>query len=77
VPFVLAAGKASPMTKSKRGGKRKGAGSKPKPIEQTKPIQKGFRCSVQVGAFLAEVGTGFIEDAIRVSEAFKRWSKGK
>ena len=62
---------------SKRGGKRKGAGSKPKPIDQTKPIQKGFRCSVEVGAFLAEVGTGFIEDAIRVSEIFKRWSEGK
>ena len=65
------------MTKSKRGGKRKGAGSKPKPIDQTKPVQKGFRCSVEVGAFLREVGTGFIEDAIRVSEVFKRWSKGK
>jgi hypothetical protein len=62
---------------SKRGGKRKGAGSKPKPIDQTKPIQKGFRCSMEVGEFLAEVGTGFIEDVIRVSEAFKRWSKGK
>ena len=62
--------------KSGRGGKRKGAGSKPKPIDQTKPIQKGFRCSMEVGAFLAEVGTGFIEDVIRVSEAFKRWSKG-
>ena len=59
------------------GGKRKGAGSKPKPIDQTKPIQKGFRCSMEVGAFLAEVGTGFIEDVIRVSEVFKRWSKGK
>ena len=56
--------------KSRRGGKRKGAGSKPK------PIQKGFRCSMEVGWFLAEVGTGFIEDAIRVSEVFKRWSKG-
>ena len=65
------------MTKSKRGGKRKGAGSKPKPIGETKPVQKGFRCSTEVGAFLREVGTGFIEDAIRVSEAFKRWSKGK
>jgi hypothetical protein len=32
---------------------------------------------VQVGAFLSEVGTGFIEDVIRVSEVFKRWSKGK
>ena len=62
--------------KSKRGGKRKGAGSKPKPVGQTKPIQKGFRCSMEVGAFLAEVGTGFIEDAIRVSEVFRRWSKG-
>ena len=64
------------MTKSNRGGKRKGAGSKPKPIDQAKPIQKGFRCSMEVGEFLAEVGTGFIEDMIRVSEAFKRWSKG-
>jgi len=63
--------------KSKRGGKRKGAGSKPKPIDQTKPIQKGFRCSLEVGAFLAEVGTGVLEDIVRVSEAFKRWSKGK
>ena len=65
------------MTKSKRGGKRKGAGSKAKPIDQTKPVQKGFRCSSEVGAFLTEVGTGFIEDVIRVSEAFRRWSKGK
>ena len=64
------------MTKSKRGGKRKGAGSKPKPISETKPIQKGFRCSMEVGWFLAEVGTGVIEDIVRVSEAFKRWSKG-
>ena len=63
--------------KTKRGGKRKGAGSKPKPVDQTKPVQKGFRCSVEVGEFLAEVGTGFIEDVIRVSEVFKRWSKGK
>ena len=63
--------------KSGRGGRRKGAGSKPKPIDQTKPIQKGFRCSMEVGAFLAEVGTGSIENAIRVSEVFKRWSKGK
>ena len=66
-----------PMTKTKRGGKRKGAGSKPKPVSETKPVQKGFRCSVEVGAFLAEVGTGLIEDVIRVSEVFKRWSKGK
>ena len=65
------------MTKSKRGGKREGAGSKPKPISETKPVQKGFRCSVEVGAFLSEVGTGVIEDVIRVSEMFKRWSKGK
>ena len=65
------------MPKSKRGGKRKGAGSKPKPITETKPVQKGFRCSVEVGEFLREAGTGFIEDVIRVSEAFKRWSKGK
>ena len=64
------------MTKSNRGGKRKGAGSKPKPIDQTKPVQKGFRCSMEVGWFLAEVGTGVIEDIVRVSEAFKRWSKG-
>jgi hypothetical protein len=63
--------------KTKRGGKRKGAGSKPKPIDQTKPIQKGFRCSLEVGAFLAEFGTGVIEDIVRVSEAFKRWSNGK
>lgn len=65
------------MTKSKRGGKRKGAGAKPKPIGETKPVQKGFRCSVEVGAFLAEVGTGVIEDLVRVSEVFKKWSKGK
>ena len=65
------------MTKHKRGGKRKGAGSKAKPVGETKPIQKGFRCSVEVGAFLAEFGTGVIEDIVRVSEAFKRWSKGK
>ena len=65
------------MTKSKRGGKRKGAGSKPKPIDQTKPVQKGFRCSMEVGDFLREFGTGFIEDLVRVSEAFKRWNKGK
>ena len=62
---------------SKRGGKRKGAGSKPKPIAESKPIQKGFRCSMEVGWFLAEFGTGVIEDLIRVSEVFKRWSKGK
>ncbi|MCX6125698.1 MAG: hypothetical protein NTV34_13280 [Proteobacteria bacterium] len=63
--------------KSKRGGKRKGAGAKPKPIGETRPVQKGFRCSVEVGWFLAEVGTGVIEELVRVSEAFKQWSKGK
>jgi hypothetical protein len=52
-----------------RGGKRKGAGQKPKPIDQAKPIQKGFRCSLEVGWFLAEVGTGVIEgDHWQVSE---------
>ena len=65
------------MIKSKRGGKRKGAGRKPKPITETKPVQKGFRCSVQVGAFLAHVGTGMIEDLVIRSEAFKRWRKSK
>ena len=65
------------MTKSKRGGKRKGAGSKPKPIAESKPIQKGFRCSMEVGAFLAEFKTSLIEDLVRASEAFKRWNKGK
>ena len=75
--IILQASNKANMTKSKRGGKRKGAGSKPKPIDQTKPIQKGFRCSMEVGWFLAEVGTGVIEDIVRVSEVFKRWSKGK
>jgi hypothetical protein len=32
---------------------------------------------MEVGAFLAEVGTGVIEDLIKASEVFKRWSKGK
>lgn len=57
----------------KQGGKREGAGRKPRSDGQGRTVPKSIKVSQEVAAYLAEVGTGIIEDMIRKSKAFKNW----
>lgn len=55
------------------GGRRKGAGRKPAPDSRT--IPKSIKVSQDVADYLAERGTGVIEDAIRRTKDFREWAK--
>ena len=61
--------------KSKRGGARIGAGRKPKDPAHPKNTDKTIKVSEQVADYLADVGTGIVEDTIRVSKPFREWVK--
>lgn len=55
------------------GGKREGAGRKPRDDGQGRTVPKSIKVSKQVADYLAEVGSGIVEDVIRRSKAFKEW----
>lgn len=55
------------------GGKREGAGRKPRDDGQGRTVPKSIRVSKQVADYLSEVGSGIVEDVIRRSKAFKEW----
>lgn len=57
------------------GGKRKGAGRKPAPDSRSVP--KSIKVSQRVADYLAERGTGVIEDAIRRTKDFREWAKSR
>ena len=57
-----------------RGGKRKGAGRKASPDSRNVP--KSIKVSQEVADYLAEHGTGLVEDAIRRTKHFKEWKHG-
>lgn len=55
------------------GGKREGAGRKPRDDGQGRTVPKSIKVSKQVADYLSEVGSGIVEDMIRRSKAFKDW----
>jgi hypothetical protein len=60
---------------SGHGGKRKGAGRKARPDSRSVP--KSIKVSQQVADYLADRGTGVIEDALRRTKDFKEWAKSR
>ena len=58
-----------------QGGKREGAGRKPRPDGQGRTVPKSIKVSREVADYLAAVGTGVIENMIRKSKAFKEWKQ--
>ena len=54
-----------------RGGKRLGAGRKPKP--ESRVVGRSIKVSREVETYLQEVGTGVIEPLIRGSDDFQGW----
>jgi hypothetical protein len=55
------------------GGKREGAGRKASP--ESRSVPKSLKVSRQFADYLAEVGTGIVEDALRKTKAFRDWVK--
>lgn len=62
---------------SKRGGKRAGAGRKPREDGKGRTVPKSIKVSQEMADYLGEVGTGVIEDAIRKTKQFREWSKSR
>jgi hypothetical protein len=58
-----------------QGGKREGAGRKPRPDGKGRTVPKSIKVSQEMADYLSEVGTGVIEDAMRKTKAFKDWKK--
>jgi hypothetical protein len=57
----------------KHGGSRKGSGRKPNEDGQGRSVPKSIKVSQEVADYLAETGTGIIEDLVRKTKAFKEW----
>ena len=55
------------------GGKRDGAGRKPREDGNGRTVPKSIKVSRDVADYLGQHGTGIIEDMIRRSAAFKKW----
>ena len=53
------------------GGKREGAGRKPSPSGRS--IQRSIRISRELDEYLAQVGSGVLEDTVRKTKAFREW----
>jgi hypothetical protein len=60
-----------------RGGKREGAGRKPRPDGQGRTVPKSIKVSQEVDDYLTAVGTGVVEVAIRRTKAFKVFTDGR
>ena len=60
-----------------QGGKREGAGRKPRFDGKGRTVPKSIKVSQEVADYLAKVGTGIIEDTLRRSKAFREWSKSR
>jgi hypothetical protein len=58
-----------------QGGKREGAGRKPRPDGQGRTVPKSIKVSQEMADYLSQVGTGVIEDTLRKSKAFRDWQK--
>lgn len=56
------------------GGARAGAGRKPRLDGKARTVPKSFKVSQEVADYLAEVGSGVIEDALRRTKAFQLWA---
>ena len=57
------------------GGKRDGAGRKPREDGKGRTVPKSIKVSQEVADYLSENGTGLIEDAIRKTKVFKEWQR--
>lgn len=62
---------------SNQGGKRKGAGRKPREDGKGRTIPKSIKVSQEVADYLTEHGTGLIEYALRKTKAFRDWAKSR
>jgi hypothetical protein len=62
---------------SSQGGKREGAGRKPREDGKGRTVPKSIKVSQEIADYLTEVGTGIIEDTLRKSKAFREWSKSR
>jgi hypothetical protein len=58
-----------------QGGKREGAGRKPREDGKGRTVPKSIKVSQEVADYLSEVGSGIIEDTLRKTKAFKDWVK--
>jgi hypothetical protein len=61
----------------KHGGKRDNAGRKPREDGKGRTVPKSIKVSQEVAEYLAEVGTGVVEDLLRKSKSFKDWAKAR
>lgn len=59
------------------GGKREGAGRKPRPDGNGRTVPKSIKVSSEVADYLAEVGSGIVEDTLRKTKAFRDWAKSR
>ena len=57
------------------GGKRPGAGRKPRSDGKGRTTPKSIKVSRDVAEYLDRVGTGVIEDMLRRSKAFREWQR--
>lgn len=58
-----------------QGGKREGAGRKPREDGKGRTVPKSIKVSQEVADYLSKVGSGIIEDTLRKTKAFKDWVK--
>lgn len=63
------------VNEMQHGGKRKGAGRKARP--DSRRVPKSIKVSQQVADYLADRGTGVIEDAIKRTKDFREWAKSR
>lgn len=66
-------GKRDGSSRESHGGKREGAGRKPRDDGKGRTVPKSIKVSQEIADYLSEVGTGVIEDALRKTKAFKDW----
>jgi hypothetical protein len=60
-----------------QGGKREGAGRKPRSDGKGRTVPKSIKVSQEVANYLNLVGSGIVEDEIRKTKEFKDWAESK
>jgi hypothetical protein len=60
-----------------QGGKREGAGRKPRSDGKGRTVPKSIKVSQEVANYLNLVGTGIVEDEIRKTKEFKDWAESR
>jgi hypothetical protein len=60
-----------------QGGKREGAGRKPRSDGKGRTVPKSIKVSQEVANYLNLVGSGIVEDEIRKTKEFKDWAESR